>query len=42
MLEQVLSEVLLQDEQVLVEEVESLHFVLLLDHSLPHAHEFPL
>ena len=42
MFEQVLAEVLLQNEEVLVEQVQSLHFVLLLYPALPQAHELPL
>ena len=41
MLEKMLSEVVLEDEQVLIESIEGLHLVLLLDDFLPHAHELP-
>ena len=42
MLEQVFTEVLLQNEQVLVQRIKSPNLVLLLYSALPQAHEFPL
>ena len=41
MLEQAITEVRLEDEEVLLELIVGLHLVLLLDRLLPHAHELP-
>jgi len=42
MFEKMLSEVLLQNEQILIQLIESSDLVLLLYPALPKAHEFPL